>query len=191
MNKTKENVALGAVGALLFSLAGLAVYYLIYQMGMIAGLSGLVAVFCSYFGYGLFSGNKNSMTGLIFAGTFSVLAMIAAEYICVVKEFYDVYSPDYTYLGYELTVGGAFEIATQSILGNQIVDVLPKGDTLHLVWGTGGDNAELISAMFKDVGMSLLFCALACYGFFRNTAAKIKAAKAAEAAAQIQNPAEF
>ena len=45
--KPKENVLLGIVGALLFSLAGTVTYFVLYQLGYLAALSGIVAVICA------------------------------------------------------------------------------------------------------------------------------------------------
>lgn len=57
----KENVVAGIVGALLFALLGGVLYFLIYQLGYIAGLCGLVTVVLAIFGYQLFSGKKDSL----------------------------------------------------------------------------------------------------------------------------------
>ena len=62
-NEKKENISLGIIGALLFSLAGGLVFFLLDQLGYIASISGFVAIWAAFFGYGLFSGNKNSIKG--------------------------------------------------------------------------------------------------------------------------------
>lgn len=51
--KPKENILLGIVGALLFSLAGTVTYFVLYQLGYLAALSGIVAVICAMYGYKL------------------------------------------------------------------------------------------------------------------------------------------
>ena len=43
-----ENRLAGTVGALLFSLAGGVVYFLLYQVGYIAAISGLIGVICAF-----------------------------------------------------------------------------------------------------------------------------------------------
>ena len=50
--ETKENVFLGVIGALLFSLAGALVYFILNRVGYIASLSALVGAYCACFGYG-------------------------------------------------------------------------------------------------------------------------------------------
>ena len=57
-NEKKERVALGLLGALLFSLAGAALYLILRKVGYIASITGLTTAYISFFGYGLFSGNK-------------------------------------------------------------------------------------------------------------------------------------
>lgn len=163
----KENVALGILGAFLFSLAGGLVYFGIYQLGYISWISGLIAVAASYFGYGLFSGNKNSIKGVIFALVFSLLMLAAGEYFCLAKEIYDVFKAEL-----EITFGDALAA---------VPDFLT--------------DAEVRGAVLKDLLLSLLFCAVSTFFFIRNCITKAKAAKAAEAAAQApaepKNPAEF
>lgn len=53
MNAQKENVALGIVGVFLFSLSGAVVWYICWQAGIVASLSGFVGVFCAIKGYAL------------------------------------------------------------------------------------------------------------------------------------------
>ena len=43
----RENVLFGIVGAFLFSLVGGALWYVLYQVGFLAGVSGIVGVICA------------------------------------------------------------------------------------------------------------------------------------------------
>lgn len=52
--KRRENIALGVLGALLFSAAGGLVHFGLLQLGYIAWISALVGMAAGYFGYGLF-----------------------------------------------------------------------------------------------------------------------------------------
>ena len=61
--KRRENIALGVLGALLFSAAGGLVHFGLLQLGYIAWISALVGMAAGYFGYGLFSGRKNTVHG--------------------------------------------------------------------------------------------------------------------------------
>ena len=50
----EENFVAGLVGAFLFSLAGGIVWYLLYQIGFIASISGIIGVVCAVKGYAVF-----------------------------------------------------------------------------------------------------------------------------------------
>ena len=86
-----ENVLAGVVGAFLFALIGGGLYFLIYQIGYIAGICGLVTVVLSMFGYQLFSGRKNSMKGVVTSIIMMVLVILLAEYLCLSMEIHNAY----------------------------------------------------------------------------------------------------
>lgn len=77
--KRRENIALGVLGALLFSAAGGLVHFGLLQLGYIAWISALVGMAAGYFGYGLFSGRKNTVHGAILAVVFTMLMIVAAN----------------------------------------------------------------------------------------------------------------
>ncbi|MBO5767302.1 MAG: hypothetical protein J6R49_02135, partial [Clostridia bacterium] len=56
----QENVLAGIVGALLFSLAGGIVWFLLYQIGFLAAISGIIGVVCAIKGYAIF-GKRESV----------------------------------------------------------------------------------------------------------------------------------
>ena len=87
------NILSGFVGAVLFAIVGGALYFIIYQAGVIAGVCGLVMFVLANFGYGLFAGTKNkACTAGIIASVVATLVMIyVAEYFCVTFEIYQVY----------------------------------------------------------------------------------------------------
>ena len=87
--KRRENIALGVLGALLFSAAGGLVHFGLLQLGYIAWISALVGMAAGYFGYGLFSGRKNTVHGAILAVVFTMLMIVAAEYFGLAKEIFD------------------------------------------------------------------------------------------------------
>ena len=93
--KRNENVALGVLGALLFSVAGGLAHFGLMQFGYIAAISALVGMAASYFGYGLFSGRKNTVHGAILAVVFTMLMIVAAEYFTLAKEVFDVFKEEY------------------------------------------------------------------------------------------------
>ena len=89
--KRNENVLLGVLGALLFSVAGGLAHFGLMQLGYIAAISALAGMAASYFGYGLFSGRKNTIHGAILAVVFTMLMIVAAEYFALAKEIFDVF----------------------------------------------------------------------------------------------------
>ena len=62
--KPKENVLFGIVGAFLFALVGGILYYVLYQIGFLASISGLVCVICAIKGYSFFA-KRESIRGIV------------------------------------------------------------------------------------------------------------------------------
>lgn len=85
----KENVIAGIVGAFLFSLLGGALYFLIYQIGFIAGICGFVIVVLASFGYQKFSGKDNSKKGIVVSIILLIVVLFMAEYISLSYDIYD------------------------------------------------------------------------------------------------------
>lgn len=85
------NAVAGIVGAFLFALLGGVLYFIIYQMGIIAGVCGLATFVLASFGYDLFSRTKNSTIGLIVSAIATIAAIYAAEYLCISFEILQVY----------------------------------------------------------------------------------------------------
>ncbi len=90
------NIVTGAIGAVLFGLLGGVVYFLIYQLGIIAGICGLLIFIAAYFGYGLFAKNnkKDSIAGLICAIITTIAVIYFAEYFSVSFEVFKAYKAD-------------------------------------------------------------------------------------------------
>ena len=92
-NKTldqNENMIAGIAGAFLFSLAGAVIYFLLYMVGYIAAISGLVGVVCAIKGYAIFA-KKESIKGIVIASVISLLVMVLAWYFSISYEIYDTY----------------------------------------------------------------------------------------------------
>lgn len=85
-----ENRLAGTVGAFLFSLAGGVVYFLLYQVGYIAAISGLIGVICAFKGYEVFA-KKLSKFGCIISVVMALLVIILAWYCCLAKDVYSAY----------------------------------------------------------------------------------------------------
>ena len=90
-----ENVLGGIVGACIFSLGGCLLYFLVYQLGYIAAICGIVTYVLAVFGYQLFSGKKETAKGMIISLLITLLALALAEYLCIAYEIYDAYRLDY------------------------------------------------------------------------------------------------
>lgn len=121
-----ENVIAGIVGALLFSLIGGALYFVIYQIGFIAGITGLVIFVLANFGYGLFSGRKNSITGIVVSIICLILTTLLAEYMCIAYAIYDTYR-EYYNISFFTAIRSAFNFIIDpeiNLLGDVVSDVL-------------------------------------------------------------------
>lgn len=155
-----ENVLAGVVGAFLFALIGGVAYFLVYQMGYIAGICGLITVMLASFGYGLFSGRKNTTKGVIFSIVMTLVMIPLAEYFCLAFEFYNVFTVDYGINFFEaLRALPSFMFSPE---------VMP----------------ELLPSVIGDIVIAYLLGALAS---FSNIRAVLKANKAAKAAREAQN----
>ena len=150
-------------GALLFSAAGGLVHFGLLQLGYIAWISALVGVAAGYFGYGLFSGRKNTVHGAILAVVFTMLMIVAAEYFGLAKEIFDAFKETY-------------DIAFRDALAS-VPDFLTE--------------AEIRTSVLKDLGIAFVFSILEAVFFIRDAVRKSKAAAAAETEAAAKNPAEF
>lgn len=174
LTEKKENVFLGIIGALLFSLAGAVVFFVLDLIGIIASISALVAVSAAFFGYGLFSGNKRSIKGVVIAAIAAVFAMLLASYFSYGYGLYSVAKED----GLSLTI---WEALTK-------LPTLFSGKPIVIVSGLYEYTYELDSGMFyKNIAMSVLFCVLGAFGYIRSTVQKIKAEKSAAALQQERN----
>lgn len=91
----KSNLIQGVVGALLGSLIGCVVYFLIWQIGYVAAIAGLITAVCTFKGYEMFGGviDKKGAFACIIVILFSVFfanqLVWAYEAYSVLKE-YDV-----------------------------------------------------------------------------------------------------
>ena len=95
-NSTNGNIISGIVGAFLFSLIGGLLYFVVYQIGFIAGICGLVIFVLANFGYGLFAkpNSKNSIIGLIVSIIATITMIFFAEYFCLSFEIFQVYKEE-------------------------------------------------------------------------------------------------
>lgn len=139
------------------------VHFGLLQLGYIAWISALVGMAAGYFGYGLFSGRKNTVHGAILAVVFTMLMIVAAEYFGLAKEIFDAFKETY-------------DIAFRDALAS-VPDFLT--------------DAEIRTSVLKDLGIAFVFSILEAVFFIRDAVRKSKAAAAAETEAAAKNPAEF
>lgn len=154
-NKTleqRENVIAGIAGAFLFSLAGAVVYFLLYLLGVIAALSGLVGVVCAIKGYSIFA-KKESTKGVIIASVIAFLVIVLAWFFCL---SYDIYA-DYK---------SAFEAGEIDFMLTFSESVRLAPEILEI--------PEFAKAYFGDLAIGLLFCLIGSGSYI---VAKIKNAK--------------
>ena len=158
MNKTKniipaeENVLAGIVGALLFSLVGGIVWYVLYQVGYLAGISGIVGVICAIKGYSFF-GKKESIKGIVISVVVAVIVIIIAWYLCLAKDVYDAYQLWYENGEIDYTITFA--------------DAVRDG---HYYL----EESDIALAYFKDLGIGLLLCVVGSVSYIINAVRRIK-----------------
>ena len=165
----KENVALGIVGALLFSLAGALCYFLLSRVGYIATISALVGAYCACFGYGLFAHKKDSKTGVIVAAVVTVLVMVLSVVFCLAFELYEFVQNDYA----NIKLTEAISDTVRSLFDSNYT--IEYGLRSYII-----DKGQFA----KDLLISLVFTAVGIFSFA--TGQKNKR-KAAQQAAQAQN----
>lgn len=90
------NILAGVVGAFLFSIIGGVLYFVIYQIGVIAGIIGLVTFVLANYGYGLLARTKNkaSVAGLISAIVATLVMIFLSEYFCLSYEIFKIYKDE-------------------------------------------------------------------------------------------------
>ena len=150
-----ENIFAGIVGAFLFSLAGGILWYILYQVGFLAGISGVVGVFAAVRGYSFFA-RKQSVKGVIISVVIAALVLIVAWYVCLANDLYEACKEWYA----------AGEI-----------DYMPTFfETVATAYSFLAEP-EIALAYLKDLGLGLLLCAWASYSSVKSS---IKAAKAGQ-----------
>ncbi len=142
------NVLAGFVGALLFAIIGGLLYFVIYQLGIIAGICGLVIFILANFGYGLFAGTKNkaSVAGLISA-IIAMLAMIfIAEYFCISFEIFQVFKE------YDITFFDAFKATPEFLAEPELSSAFAQDLIFAYLFGIAasiGNIANIVKARKK------------------------------------------
>ena len=161
----KENILLGVLGAILFSLVGVVIYFLLSRTGYIASISAAFGAYAALFGYGLFAHKKDTKAGVITSAIVTVVMMILSIYLCYVYELYSQVRDS----GATITLGRA---------AGDLLEVIFGGSN-KLYYGIYEWTVDM-SAMLKDLLATLFFTALGLWGFVQTQRQKKKAAAAAQ-----------
>ncbi len=132
----KENVLAGIVGAFLFSLVGGALWFVIYLLGFIAGISGLIGAICAIKGYSIFA-KKESTKGIVISVIIALLVMVLAWYLCLGYDIYVAYQDWYAMGEVDFTLTFFESVQAAPIFLS---------------------DSEIGPAYFGDLGLGLLFC---------------------------------
>ncbi len=152
VEQKKENVLAGILGAFLFSLAGGIVWFVLYQVGFLAAISGIVGVICAIKGYAIF-GKRESVKGVIISTVIAFLVIVLAWYLCI---GYDIYS---TYQ--EWFANGDIDFTASFFDAIREVPVF-------------FEDSEIATAYLKDLGIGLLFCVVGAFGYVKAAIGKAK-----------------
>ena len=146
----RENLLFGIVGAFLFSLAGGVLYYILYQIGFFASISGVVGVVCAIKGYSFFSGGE-SRRGIVISVITTVLVIMIAWYVCVSGDVYNAYQDWYA--------AGEVDYAPTYF------------ECVRVAWLFIAE----IPGYLLDLGLSVLFAGLGCWVYVSNLLKRRKA----------------
>ena len=161
-----ENRVAGTVGAFLFALVGGAIYFLLYQVGFLAAISGIVAVVCAFKGYAVFA-KKESTYGVVISIVMAVLVIVLAWYLCLALDVYKAYQGWYESGEVDFTVS--------------------YFDSVRYAYRFL-EEPEIASGYIRDLLISVLLCVFGCIAPIRTAAARAKAKAAPQAAVPVPAP---
>ncbi|MBQ8720424.1 MAG: hypothetical protein IJY65_05265 [Clostridia bacterium] len=88
----RGNTLAGIVGAFLFSLVGGVLWFVLYQFGYVAAISGLVGVICAVKGFTFFAKTKNESALCVILSTIITIVVLAISwYLCIAYDIYVAY----------------------------------------------------------------------------------------------------
>ena len=158
--ETRENTAAGIVGAFLFSLVGGILWFVLYQVGYLAAISGFVGVICAVKGYTFFSKAKKETTKcIVLSSVAAALVLVLAWYCCVAYDIYLAYQDWYAVGEVDFTL-----------------TIFESARAVPLFF----EENEILVAYLKDLGLGLLFAVLGAFSYVSGLRKKQKAAAANE-----------
>ncbi|MEG0296601.1 MAG: hypothetical protein RR620_07745 [Clostridium sp.] len=147
-NKNAGSIVKGLIGAFLGSLIGVVLWVVIYQMGYISSIAGIVMVVCAIKGYSLFGG-KSSVVGTVLVVLICVGMIYLAQSISFAIEIYNEFGSIY-----EMSYFDAY-----------------KSIPVFL------EEPEISSAFFKDLVIGYVFMAIGSFSTVINVIKGISAEK--------------
>lgn len=148
----KENVVAGIVGAMIFSLAGGVLWFVLSQVGFYSAISGVVGVVCANIGYRLFAKGE-SLKGVIISVIAAIAAMIIAWYLCLSLDCYNAFKDWYANGEIDYTITFAQAV---------------RGAYLFL------SEPEIARPYLGDLAIGLLLCAVGAFRFVKNSIARYR-----------------
>ena len=158
----------GIIGAFLFSLVGGILWFVLYQIGYVASISGLIGVICAVKGYTFFAKTKNESTlCIVISAVMTAIVLALSWYFCV---GYDIY------LAYQDWFAAGEVDFTLTFF--ESVNSIPYFF----------EDKEILVAYLKDLGLGLLFAVLGVVYYLaaREKKQNKQAAAMAEAAKKEQ-----
>lgn len=163
VDEPQENVFAGAVGAFLFALAGGIVWFVLYLLGFLAALSGIVGVVCAIKGYEIFA-HKESKKGVIISVVMAAVVLVIAWYFTLAYDICEAYKEWYAegVVDFTLNFAEALRVAPEFL-----------------------KEPEIGRGYLIDLGLGLLFCVAGSFGYIKVALTRVKAKQnAAQAAGQ-------
>lgn len=122
-DKKPINFPLGIVGALIGSLIGVFAWVIIYQLGIVAGITGFIMAWGCFKGYELLGGRLDKK-GIIVSIVIAIVMLAIAEAICLSIEIYSYYSNYYILSAMDIIESLPFFLSDSEIFGAVVGDML-------------------------------------------------------------------
>lgn len=148
----KENVLAGIIGAFLFALVGGVLWFVLYQVGYLAAISGIVGVICAIRGYSFFA-KKESVKGIVISVIMAVIVILIAWYACISYDIYLAYQEWYK--------AGEVDFSFTFFESVRLVPYFLQ-------------DTEFLVAYLKDLIIGLILCAVGCVSYIIKATKKVK-----------------
>lgn len=147
-NRGNGNIVGGIIGAILGSLIGVAAWVIIYQLGYISSLAGLVMIVCAFKGFELLGGHLR-VPGIIITCIICLVMLLVAEQTCVAIEIYKIFN-EYGDISFFDAFKSVPEFMKESEVASAVISDLAVGYLL-MILGIFGTVRQAIRASKGDV----------------------------------------